>query len=207
MLSRLLQDYAIWYVIPHIWSMDSDLGCSICGKKFEKKKKGYKRRAVSTKLTSPRTFGKVYNKSSPDKFFATAHFICDECYHLLIQKTKPQKKGKTLKRTWNGSPGGTPKRKRPSQGSSTATRKLNFSEAETVKHVTPLEKAVKYMASYKYLNAFRTAVTNSDAAKNALITVASELIKQEVSYFCFKFYQIILAFSIIVMCARPLCQV
>ena len=58
------------------------------------------------------------------------------------QKTKPKKKGKTHKRTWNESPGGTPKKKRQSQelssagASFTATRKLNFSEADGQKGET-----------------------------------------------------------------------
>lgn len=48
------------------------------------------------------------------------------------------------------------------------------------KDLSYIEKAADYVLQYKYRQAFRTVVNNSQAAKDAILSVTSELIKQEV---------------------------
>ena len=169
--------------------------CVVCTQEFEKKKKGYKRRAINSKLTSPRTFGRVFKKSTPDRYYTKGHFICNSCCNQLKENTTT--KGKSNKRTWIGdssSAVGTPLRKRQALelptsphanhtnvrskvNEATNAKKLDFSE----ERITPLQKAIKYLESSKYELGFRALVHNSASAKKALMSVTCEIIKQEVS--------------------------
>ena len=163
----------------------SESVCINCGDAFIKKRAshGYNRYSVKS-LTSPRTFGQVFKAcalktSSPRTFFKSnsEYFLCPKCVKELVSQTvtTPVKK---RKRTLAD-------RESPCHTSFTPQSKSTKKEWTSVVGMTARDRAVAYMMDYKYKLAFAILIQDSEAAKQALLSVHADLVKSEVSlYLC-----------------------
>ncbi|XP_014667906.1 PREDICTED: uncharacterized protein LOC106809356 [Priapulus caudatus] len=180
--------------------------CVVCDSIFEQKLKGFKRISVLS-ITTPRTFGKVFQKS-PQKFFIPGNFICTACLSKLKMVAKHTTK--SGKRRWQdrktpikhtesapGSSSSTPAQPSKRQASF-STPKLtepplpsfhspspvlpssaSESNSEAQLNKTYIQKATEYFESFRYLAGFAILAHNSKAAKKALIETACTIIKKE----------------------------
>ena len=167
--------------------MATNGSCSACGTDFVKKNKRFNRTSASA-LGSQWVLQSVFpGLLSP----YDVSFICDDCKNVFCRKTVPIR-GKGIKRklpTFSANdclespiqhlPNKLPRVDLQDSSKIDDPCKNGPTFYDTRSHLC--EKAIEYLTDYKYLAAFRNLTKALKTAKMALIQVAMEIVKLEVS--------------------------
>lgn len=159
--------------------------CTTCGEEFVKVGKTYSRYSlekVTTPYTARKTFPGIKTPLLKGK-------ICRECMVVLREQTFIHKPSRKRKWKWirtpskyTGSPSkfvGSPCPKRSDNKATPQKKEYSFSKIDPDKSFR--DRAVTYLMNSKYEACLRTLITNSEAARTALITVMSSEIHKEMS--------------------------